>query len=327
MNVLVTGGAGFIGSITSHELKKQGFKVIILDTLENGYEKAIKDFELIKGNIKDQKLVTEVLNKYKIEAVMHFAAYIRMGESMKNPHKYFDNNLVGTVAVLEAMMKARVKKLIFSSTAGVYGNPKRVPIKEEDRKQPENPYGQAKLMTEQTLEFYSKIYNLKSISLRYFNAAGATLDGSLGEAHKPESHLIPNIIKAVIKNEEFALFGDDYPTPDGTCIRDYIHVLDLAEAHILALKVLKDGHKTDVYNAGTGKGYSNKEVVEMVKKVTGKDLKIRIDKRRSGDANELIADSSKMQKEFNWQPKYSDLKTIVETAYKWHKNNPNGYSF
>ena len=325
MNILVTGGAGFIGSITSHELKKQGFKVIILDTLENGYEKAIKGFELVKGNIKDQKLVTKVLKKYKVEAVMHFAAYIEMGESMENPHKYFDNNLVGTVALLEAMIKAGVKKMIFSSTAGVYGNPKRVPIKEEDRKQPENPYGQAKLMTEQTLEFYNKIYNLKSISLRYFNAAGATLDGSLGEAHKPESHLIPNIIKAAIKDEEFTLFGDDYPTSDGTCIRDYIHVLDLAEAHILALKALKDGHKTDVYNAGTGKGYSNKEVIEMVRKVTDKDLKVKIDKRRAGDANELIADSSKMQKEFNWQPKYSDLKTIVKTAYKWHLKHSNGY--
>jgi len=325
MKVLVTGGAGYIGSITANELKKAGFEVVIFDSLENGYKKAIEDFELVKGDIKDQELLTKTLKEHKIEAVMHFAAYIEMGESMEKPSKYFSNNTVKAVSLLEAMLAAGVKKLIFSSTAGVYGNPERVPIKEDDRKQPENPYGQSKLMTEEILQFYSRIYDLKSISIRYFNAAGATEDGKLGEAHKPESHLIPNVIRAVMEDKEFTLFGDNYPTPDGTCIRDYIHVLDLAEAHILALKALQDEHKTDVFNAGTGKGYSNKEVVEMVKKVSGKDLRIKIGKKRAGDANELVADSSKLQEELNWKPKYSDLKTIVETAYKWHTTHPKGY--
>lgn len=316
----MTGGAGYIGSITARELKKEGFEVVIFDSLEKGHEKAVKGFELVKGNTKDQGLVAKTLRKYKIGAVMHFAAYIEMGESMKKPDKYFDNNVIGTVGLLEAMMETKVDKLIFSSTAGVYGNPERVPIKEDDRKLPENPYGQSKLMVEEILDFYDRIYDLRSICIRYFNAAGASLDGKMGEAHKPESHLIPNLIKAVMENKEFVLYGDDYPTPDGTCIRDYIHVLDLAEVHILALKALEKGHKRGVYNAGGGRGYSNKEVVEMVKKVSGKDLKVKVGSRRPGDANELVADSSKFQKEFNWKPKYSDLKTIVESAWKWHAN-------
>jgi len=320
MKVLVTGGAGYIGAITAQELKKQGYEVVIFDSLEKGYKEAVKDFKLVKGKIHDQELVAKTLKQNEIEAVMHFAAYIEMGESMENPSKYYENNVIGTVGLLEAMVEAGVKKMIFSSTAGVYGNPERLPIKEEDRKLPENPYGQSKLIVEKILRFYDMTHELRSISIRYFNAAGATLDGKLGEAHRPESHLIPNVIKAVLEKKEFKLFGDDYPTSDGTCIRDYIHVLDLAEVHILALKALEKGHKTDVYNAGAGKGYSNKEVIEMVKKVSEKDLRVKIEPRRPGDANELVADSSKLKKEFKWQPKHSDLKTIVETAWKWHSN-------
>ncbi|MEA3355034.1 MAG: UDP-glucose 4-epimerase GalE [Patescibacteria group bacterium] len=305
MRILVTGGCGYIGSITAKELVDQGNKVVIYDKKNN---QEIQDIELLEKTLK----------KEKIEAVMHFAAFIEMGESMKNPFKYFDNNVVGSLNLFETMRKTGVNKLIFSSTAGVYGNPVRVPIKEDDQKQPENPYGESKLMVEKLLKWYDKIYGLKSISLRYFNAAGATLDGKYGENHKPESHLIPNIIKAAIKGDKFKLFGDDYPTPDGTCIRDYIHVLDLAKAHILALKALNDGHKTDVFNVGTGVGYSNKQVIEMVKLVTGIDFKVLIKERRPGDADELVADSNKIQNEFKWKPEYSDLKTIVKTAYKYH---------
>lgn len=306
MKILVTGGAGYIGSITSQELVKQGYGVVIFDK-KNGRK------------IQDTELLEKVIKAEKVEAVIHFAADIEMGESMRNPTKYFENNFLGSLNLITTMVKTGVKKMIFSSTAGVYGNPERVPIKEEDRKRPENPYGQSKLMTEQVLEFYDRVYGIKSISLRYFNAAGATLDGTLGEAHQPESHLIPNVIKAVRQNQEFKLFGDDYPTPDGTCIRDYIHVLDLAAAHILGLKALEIGHKTDVYNCGTGMGHSNKEVIEMVEKVSGKKVKVKVEPRRPGDANELIADPTKFQQEFRWQPKYSDLETIVKTAWQWHK--------
>jgi len=274
----------------------------------------------VEGKTHDKELLVKTLKEKGIEAVMHFAAFIEMGESMEKPYMYFENNVFGSLSLFEAMVKVGVDKLIFSSTAGIYGNPERVPIKEEDRKVPENPYGESKLMVEKILSWYDQVHKLRSISIRYFNAAGASLDGSLGEAHKPESHLIPNVIKSVLDGSEFVLNGDDYPTKDGSCIRDYIHVLDLAETHILALKALGEGHKTEAYNAGTGKGYSNKEVMEMVKQVSGKELKVKVGPRRPGDANELVADSKKLQQEFKWQPKYSDLKTIVETAWKWHSN-------
>lgn len=303
MKVLVTGGKGYIGAITAQELIKNNYQAVIYDK-KSGQA------------VQDTKLLEKVIKEEKIEAVMHFAAYIEMGESMEEPAKYFDNNLIGSQHLIHTMINTGVKYLIFSSTAGVYGNPIKVPIKEEDRKLPENPYGQSKLMTEQLLEFYDRIYGLKSISLRYFNAAGAT-DQS-GENHQPESHLIPNLIKAILKDKEFTLFGNDYPTKDGTCIRDYIHVLDLAKAHILALEALVSGHKSDIYNVGTGKGYSSLEVIRMVEKVSGKKLKVKVVARRPGDANELVADSTKIQKDLGWQPKYSDLETIVKTAYLYH---------
>ena len=326
MKVLVTGGAGYIGSITAQELKKQGFEVVIYDSLEHGFEQAVKDLEVVVGSTHDDKLLLKTLKDKKIEAVIHFAAYIEMGESMKNPYKYFHNNVFGSLSLLKAMETTAVDKLIFSSTAGVYGNPEIVPIKENDRKSPENPYGQSKLMVERILGWFGETKPLRSISIRYFNAAGATLDGQLGEAHQPETHLIPNLLKTALKkNQSFTLFGNDYSTEDGTCVRDYIHVLDLAEAHILALKALEKGQKTDVYNAGIGKGYSNQEVIKMVKQVTGVDFPIKVAPRRPGDADELVADSNKLQKQLNWQPKYSNLKTIIETAWKWHSSHPQGY--
>jgi len=303
MKILVTGGKGYIGAITAQELIINNHQAVIYDKKNN-------------QDINDTKLLAKVIKEEKIEAVMHFAAYIEMGESMEQPAKYFDNNLVGSQHLIHTMVNTGVKYLIFSSTAGVYGNPIRIPIKEDDRKWPENPYGQSKLMTEELLEFYDRIYDIKSISLRYFNACGAAEHS--GENHQPESHLIPNVIKAILADKEFKLFGDDYPTKDGTCIRDYIHVLDLASAHILALEALVSGHKSDVYNVGTGKGYSNLEVIKMAEKISGKKLKLKIGPRRPGDANELVADSTKIQKYLGWQPQYSDLETIVKSAWHWH---------
>lgn len=307
MKVLITGGAGYIGAITAAALKQAGHQPVIYDLKNN-------------QDIKNIARLKTTLTTNKIEAVMHFAAYIEMGESVLNPQKYFDNNFLGSQCLLEAMTESGVTKIIFSSTAGVYGNPERVPIKENNRKRPENPYGQSKLMVEELLGFYDRTEGVRSISLRYFNAAGGALDAKMGEAHRPESHLIPNVIKAVLENKEFTLHGNDYPTKDGSCIRDYIHVLDLAQAHILALDTLANGHKTDVYNLGTGQGYSNLEVITMIEKVSGRKVKLTIGPRRPGDANELIADPSKFQKEFSWQPKHSNLETIVTTAWNWHKN-------
>lgn len=321
MKILLTGGAGYIGSITAQELIKAGHQVVIFDNLTQGHKWAIEGLDLVIGETQDYKFLRNVLRDKKIEAVIHFAACIEMEESMKNPYKYFYNNVYGSLQLFKAMVDNRIDKLVFSSSAGVYGNPKRLPIKENDPKNPENPYGESKLMVEKILTWFDKCHNLRSISIRYFNAAGAILDGSLGEAHDPESHLIPNILQAVKEDKGFILHGNDYKTKDGTCIRDYIHVLDLAQTHILALEALDKGHKTDVYNAGTGKGYSNKQVIDMVEKVTNKKVKVRAGPRRSGDADELVADPAKFQKEFNWQPKHSDLETIIKTAWQWHKRN------
>ncbi|NMC36492.1 UDP-glucose 4-epimerase GalE [Candidatus Beckwithbacteria bacterium] len=318
MKILVTGGAGYIGSICAHELKKAGHEVVIFDSLQHGDRERVKDYELVIGETTDFEFVKKTLAQHKIEAVMHFAAWIEMGESMVDPGKYFHNNVNGALQLLRAMVDVKVDKLIFSSTAGVYGNPVQIPIKEDDPKTPVNPYGESKLMVERMLRWFDQIHHLRSITIRYFNAAGALLDGSLGEAHEPESHLIPNIIKAVQEKREFTLFGDDYETFDGTCVRDYIHVLDLASAHIMALQVLSEGHATNVYNAGTGQGYSNKQIIEMVEKVTGQSVRVNISQRRPGDANELIADSTKLQQDLGWKPQYSDLETIVTSAWKWH---------
>jgi UDP-glucose 4-epimerase len=318
MKILITGGVGYIGSIVAQQLKQAGHQIVIYDHLQRNNPTRVRGMDLVVGDTTNLELLIKTLQEKNIEAVMHFAAYIEAGESMQNPGKYFYNNVHGSFQLLQAMIEAKVNKLVFSSTAAVYGNPESIPIKETDKKQPVNPYGESKLMVEKMLAWYGQIHNLRSIAIRYFNAAGATLDGSLGEAHNPETHLIPNIIKSVLQKKEFTLFGDDYDTPDGTCIRDYIHVLDLAKAHIVALEALVQGHKSDVYNAGTGQGFSNRQVVDMVEKVSGQKVNIKINPRRPGDANQLIADSAKLQKEFGWSPKYSDLETIVKTAWDWH---------
>jgi len=318
MKLLVTGGLGYIGSIVAQQLKKAGHEVIIFDHISRNAADRADGFKLIKGDTADFGLVKKTIEENKIEAVMHFAAYIEAGESMQNPGKYFANNTYGSLQLLRAMAVCNLDKLIFSSTAAVYGEPESVPIKENARLKPVNAYGESKLMVEQMLRWFDQIYHIRSIAIRYFNAAGALLDGSLGEDHKPETHLIPNILSSVKENRPFKLFGNDYPTVDGTCVRDYIHVLDLASAHIVALEALASGHKSDIYNAGTGYGYSNKQIVDMVEQVTEKKVEIEWVERRPGDSAQLIADSRKLQLEFNWQPQHSDLESIITSAWKWH---------
>ena len=327
MKILVTGGAGYIGSFTAHALKEKGYDVVIFDDLELGHKEAIPGFKLVKGNlVRDKALLDKTFKKEKFDGVIHFAAYALAGESVEKPAKYFINNVCGTISLLEAMRKNGVSKIVFSSTCAVYGQPEKLPIVEEEKKEPESPYGESKLMVEKILGWYDRIFEIRSISLRYFNAVGAALDGSMGEHHEEETHIIPIACQAALgKREKFIINGDDYKTPDGTCIRDYIHVLDLADVHILALEKLEKEGKTDFFNVGTGKGYSVKEVIEMVKKVSGVDFKVEVGPRRAGDPAQLYGDNSKIKREFSWQPKYSDLKTIVESAWKWHKSHPKGY--
>jgi len=322
--ILVTGGAGYIGGFIIRELKNEGFNVVIADNLSQGHREATTGFEFHKIDlVKEKTKLNTLFKKNKFEGVIHMASFIQMGESFRNPNKYFRNNLMGAMNLLDVMLENDVNKIVFSSSAGVYGSPKKLPIKEGDPKSPENPYGETKLMIEDVLHWFDKAYDFRSVSIRYFNAAGAALDGSIGEAHPNESHIIPLIIKAALEGREFTIFGDDYKTPDGTCVRDYVHVLDLAKAHTAAINYLIKGGKTNQYNAGTGGGYSNKEIVEEIKKVAG-DFKVKMGPRRPGDADTLYASISKIKKDLNWKPKYK-LKDIIESAYKWHKSHPNGY--
>jgi len=317
--ILVTGGAGYIGSFMVRCLKEKGFEVIIADNLSQGHIESVKDFDVREIDLATEKeKLNELFEKEKFSGVVHMAGFIQMGESFANPSKYFQNNLMSALNVMDAMVKNKVSNFILSSSAGVYGNPESLPIKEEDKKEPLNPYGETKYMIEKMLEWYDQAYGLKFISIRYFNAAGAALDGSIGEDHPEESHLIPLIIKAGLKGEKFTIYGNDYKTPDGTCIRDYIHVLDLVETHRIALKKLLGGAQSNFYNAGVGRGYSNKEVIEMVEKVTGLTINLEYGSRREGDADSLYASIDKIKKDFSWQPKY-DLKEIIKSAYLWHR--------
>ncbi|MDD3679230.1 MAG: UDP-glucose 4-epimerase GalE [Patescibacteria group bacterium] len=322
--ILVTGGAGYIGSITVQVLKKEGFEPIIFDSLETGHKESVAQEKFYQGDlVKDVNLLDEVFKKEKPEAVIHFAAMSLAGESVINPQKYFTNNLVGVLNLLKVMLENKVLKIVFSSTAAVYGEPKKVPIDEDDDKNPTSPYGESKLMIEKILTRYGQAYGLNSIALRYFNACGAFLDGSLGEDHSPESHLIPAAMRAALNQKHFKLFGNDYPTPDGTCIRDYIHVLDLAQAHILALKNFQKGFQ--FYNVGTNHGFSVLEILKTIKKVSGIDFGIDIIERRAGDPARLIAKAEKIKKELGWKAKYSDLETIIKSAWKWHSRHLSGY--
>lgn len=322
MKILVTGGAGYIGSFMTRALINRGDEVTVLDNLERGHKDSVDSrAELIEGNILDVSLTSRVFSKNKFDAVMHFAGFISMEESVANPDLYFENNVQGSQNIIETMLKNSVKKIIFSSSAGVYGDPQKIPIPEDHPKNPKNPYGESKLRVENLLELCRQTHNLNFASLRYFNAAGASLDGKMGEDHIPETHIIPLAIKAALEDKEFYLYGTDYDTADGTCIRDYIHVLDLAEAHLLALGKLNKENGGFFYNVGTGKGFSNREVIDMVKKISGVNFKVKEDKRRSGDSKILVADPAKIKNELGFEPRYSDLETIVKTAWGWHKNN------
>ena len=323
--ILVTGGAGYIGSFIVRKLKEAGFDVLIVDSLIHGHPEAVPGFELVKIDLVTEKdKLDELLGKEKFAGVIHMAAFIQMGESYEKPGMYFRNNVVGSLNLLETMAKHGVSNFVFSSSAGVYGEPENIPIKEDDPKDPANPYGETKLIVERMLPWFDQAHGLKFISIRYFNAAGAALDGSIGADQPNESHIIPRALVAVLKGEKFTLFGGDYQTVDGTCVRDYVHVLDLAEAHVLALKALMGGAESNFYNAGYGQGYSNKQIVGMIKKVTGLDLKVEIGPRRPGDTAALVASIEKIKADFGWEPKYG-LKEIIESAYLWHKNHPDGY--
>lgn len=325
-NILVTGGAGYIGSVVTTQLVEAGYNVVVYDNLEKGHKEAVhKEARFVKGDVADTKKVIATLKKYRIEAVMHFAAFIEAGESMEVPEKYFHNNTINTLLFLESLLSAGVKKIVFSSTAAVYGDPEKIPITEDTKLAPTNAYGVSKLLVEQTLSWYHKIHGLRYAALRYFNACGAT--ETLGEDHDPETHLIPRALDAVMgKGPTLQLFGTDYPTKDGTCIRDYIHVTDLACAHLLALHALGK-HSTGkmIYNLGSQNGFSNREVIKAVGCVIGKQVPYKEASRRVGDPAILIASSEKIKKELGWRAEYTNLDEIVESAYRWRKNHPNGY--
>ena len=322
MRILVTGGAGFIGSFAVKALVEAGHDVVVYDNLEHGHKDAVdKRARLIVGDLKNSAKLNSALKN--IDAVMHFAGYICVGESVLNPEKYFKNNVLYALNLLEAMRNNSVRKIIFSSSAAVYGYPKKLPIIESEEIKPINPYGETKVIFEKMLDA-QHMHGIRSISLRYFNAAGAALDGSIGEDHKPETHLIPNIIRAALNNTAVEVYGTDYKTKDGTCIRDYIHVLDLVKAHSLALDALEDG-KEGVYNLGNEKGYSVFQIIEEAQKTTGKKIKIKKTPKRKGDMPVLIASSKKIKKELGWKTECSDIKTIIESAWKWHKTHPKGY--
>lgn len=318
MKVLVTGGAGYIGSITVKRLLEAGHDVVVFDNLEYGHKESVTCPLVVGDLLKKEDL--QQLNSYNFDAVIHFAAYLQVGESMENPNKYFQNNVMGGLNLLEYMKERKIPYIVFSSTSAIFGTPESVPVREDAPKHPESVYGESKLMFETVLKWYDTIFGIKSVCLRYFNAAGASFDGLLGEDHTPETHIIPVAIQKALANAEFSLFGDDYPTPDGTCVRDYVHVEDLATAHIQALAYMEKTKQSDVFNLGVGRGYSNKEVIEMVKRISGVDFPVIIAPRRAGDAAIVFADNAKAKEVLGFDPKYSDLETIVQTAWKWHKN-------
>ncbi len=319
MKILVTGGAGYIGSFMTRALLDIGHAIVVIDSLDRGYKDAVdKRAKLVVGDLGDEQFLQNTLQT-GFDIVIHFAGYIVVGESMEDPEKYFRNNTFISLQLLEAMRKNNIKKIIFSSTAAVYGNPVQVPIPEDHPKNPTSPYGESKLMTEKTLRWYQEIYGVNFVALRYFNACGAEIDGSMGERHNPETHIIPNAINAVLQKKSFHLFGNDYKTSNGTCVRDYIHVKDLVAAHVLAVEKLNKDKGGFFYNVGTGKGFSNKEIIEAVKKVSNTDFEVVVEPRRFGDVDELVADASNIQKELGFNPIYSDLTTIVSSAWEWHK--------
>ena len=328
MSILVLGGAGYIGSHTVDQLVNQGFDVAVVDSLITGHRAAVNtQARFYEGDIRDKDFMRTVFDQEEVEGVIHFAAFSIVPESMKSPLKYFDNNTYGMTALLEVMTEFDVKKIVFSSTAATYGEPKSIPIKENDPQIPTNPYGESKLMMETMMRWADKAYGIKFVALRYFNVAGAKADGSIGEDHHPETHLLPIVLQVAAGDRaELSIFGDDYETPDGTNVRDYVHVLDLADAHILAFKYLAAGNGSNAFNLGSSTGFSNMEIVKAARKVTGKAIPTQIAPRRAGDPSTLIAASDKARGTLGWQPKYDDIEAIIETAWNWHLSHPAGYA-
>lgn len=317
--ILVVGGAGYIGSHMVKALLEAEFEVLVLDNLSTGYRELISGGTLVQGSLGDRDLLDSLFQSHSIDAVMHFAAFSLVGESVQNPLIYYRNNIAETLSLIEAMVSHRIERFIFSSTAAVYGEPERTPIDEDHPRQPTNPYGTSKLCVERILEDCARAYGLRFISLRYFNAAGADASGTIGEMHNPETHLIPLVLRSALSQEPVRIFGTDYPTPDGTCIRDYIHVTDLAQAHLLSLQALLDGSGSCAYNLGNSIGYSVRQVIDLAGKVTGRTIPVVEEQRRAGDPAILVADSGKIKEALNWKPDYEDLEKIIATAWKWIK--------
>lgn len=327
MTIMVLGGAGYIGSHTVYALIEQGMDVVVVDNLETGHIEAVhKNARFYQGDIRNREFIDSVFDREHIDAVIHFAANSLVGESMTDPLKYYDNNVNGTKVLLQSMVAHNIKKIVFSSTAATYGEPDRVPILETDRTEPTNTYGETKLSMEKMFKWTDVAHGVKYVSLRYFNACGAHESGQIGEAHSPETHLIPLVLQVPLgQREAINIYGDDYPTEDGTCIRDYIHVTDLAQAHILAVEYLMKGNDSNVFNLGNGVGFSVKEVVEVARKVTGHAIPAVITERRAGDPARLIASSEKAREVLNWNPQHAELEEIISSAWKWHSTHPKGY--
>ena len=325
-DILVVGGAGYIGSHMCKYLANSGYTPVVLDSLVYGHSEAVKWGPFYKGSMENKELLDHVFKHHQIAAVMHFAAYCYVGESVKEPAKYYHNNVSNTAILLDEMVKHGIDNFIFSSSCATYGEPVEIPITENHPQNPVNPYGRTKLMVEQILSDFEHAYGLRHICLRYFNAAGADPDGEIGEDHRPETHLIPLVLQAALgKMQAVSIFGDDYPTPDGTCIRDYIHINDLAQAHLLALRQLFNGMPSGCFNLGNGEGYSVKEVVNRAIQITGRNIPVQITGRRQGDPAVLVGSSKKAMEALGWKPQFADLETIISTAWNWHKEHPEGF--
>lgn len=327
MTILVLGGAGYIGSHGVDQLIEKGYQVVVVDNLQTGHKEAIhKDARFYQGDIRDKAFLQGIFKNEKIDGVLHFAANSLVGESMEQPLMYFNNNVYGTQVVLEVMEEFDVKKIVFSSSAATYGEAKVMPIAESAPTNPTNPYGETKLMMEKMLKWCDEAYQMNYVALRYFNVAGAKINGQIGEDHTPETHLIPLVLQTALgQRAQLSIFGNDYDTPDGTCIRDYVHVQDLIAAHILALEYLEAGNSSNIFNLGSSTGFSVQEIVEAARKITGKEIPTKVEARRAGDPSTLVAASQKAQEMLGWKPEYTTMETIIESAWNWHVNHPTGY--
>ena len=324
--VLVTGGAGYIGSHAAHALRAAGRDVVVLDSLQAGHREAVRGLPLVTADIADATAVRDTIRRYRVTAAMHFAALLSVGDSVAAPARYYENNVCGTLALLDALIRESVGLLVFSSTAAVYGEPLRTPIAEDHATRPINAYGETKLAIERALPHYERAYGLRAVRLRYFNAAGADPRGQIGEDHRPEEHLIPRALAAAADGPPLVVFGDDYATADGTCRRDYVHVSDLAAAHVLALAALEAGKPSGVYNLGNGRAFSVRDVLAAVERITGRRVRHALGPRRPGDPAVLLASSARARSELGWEPIYEELDVIVETAWRWHRSHPRGYA-